>query len=113
ILGAYISGRMALKLTYQEPAGRAQTVLDMMERVHPGIRENYEGSASHSWVTDPWSLGAGAEFKAGQLTKFYRCVREPEGRIHFAGEHTSPWNAWMNGGLESGNRVAAEIQARK
>jgi monoamine oxidase len=113
ILGAYTSGRMALKLTYQEPSRRAETVLDMMERVHPGIRENCEGAASHSWVTDPWSLGAGAEFKAGQLTQFYRCLREPEGRIHFAGEHTSPWNAWMNGGLESGNRAAAEIQAKR
>lgn len=32
--------------------------------------------------------------------------------IHFTGDHTSPWNGWMNGALESGNRAAAEIKAR-
>jgi monoamine oxidase len=112
ILGAYASGRTALRITYRNPAERAQYVLEMMERIHPGIRENLEGYASHTWVTDPWSLGAGAEFKAGQLSEFYRSLRVPEGRIHFAGEHTSPWNAWMNGGLESGVRAAGEIRAR-
>ena len=112
ILGAYTIGRMALQITYQDPADRGQFVLEKMERVHPGIRDHYEGSASYSWVTDPWCLGAAAEFKAGQLSELYRSLRMPEGRIHFAGEHTSPWNAWMNGGLESGNRVAAEVRAR-
>ena len=84
----------------------------MMERIHPGIRENFETSASHCWLTDPWSLGAGAEFRAGQMTAFEPYLALPEGRIHFAGDHTSPWNGWMNGALESGNRAAAEIKKR-
>jgi monoamine oxidase len=112
ILGAYTSGRMALKLTYREPAERTQYMLEMTERVFPGMHENYETSASHSWVSDPWCLGAAAEFASGQLSAFYRYLPLPEGRIHFAGEHTSPWNGWMNGGLESGERAAKEIQAR-
>jgi len=113
ILGAYTSGRMAFQVTARDPMQRGPFVLEMMERVHPGIRENYEGSAAYSWIEDPWALGAGAEFKAGQLSAYYRAMREPEGRMHFAGEHTSPWSGWMNGGLESGNRVAREIQARR
>jgi monoamine oxidase len=36
-------------------------------------------------------------------------AQRPEGRIHFAGEHTSAWHGWMNGALESGNRAAEEI----
>jgi monoamine oxidase len=35
----------------------------------------------------------------------------PEGRIHFAGEHTSSWMGWMEGALESGERAAREILA--
>jgi len=112
ILGAYTTGRTALEITYRDPTDRAQLVLDKMERVHPGMRDQYEGSASHSWVTDRWSLGAAAEFKAGQLSEFYKVLSVPEGRIHFAGEHASPWNGWMNGALESGNRAAAEIGGR-
>jgi monoamine oxidase len=113
ILGAYTSGRMARQITARDPAERGPFVLEMMERLHPGIRENFEGSASYSWVSDPWVLGAAAEFKAGQLSKYCAALRQPEGRIHFAGEHTSPWNGWMNGGLESGHRVAEEIKARR
>jgi len=29
--------------------------------------------------------------------------------VHFAGEHTSLWIAWMNGALECGERAAGEI----
>jgi hypothetical protein len=29
--------------------------------------------------------------------------------LHFAGEHTSLWIAWMNGALESAERVTQEI----
>jgi monoamine oxidase len=36
-------------------------------------------------------------------------MREPDGRVHFAGEHTSLWIAYMNGALESGERVVQEI----
>ena len=112
ILGAYTSGRMAHQVTARAAVERGPFVLEMMERLHPGIRENYEGSASHSWVDDPWSLGAAADFRPGQLTAFYPAIGKPEGRFHFAGEHTSPWSGWMNGGLESGVRVASEIAAR-
>jgi monoamine oxidase len=38
-------------------------------------------------------------------------IAKPEGRIYFAGEHTSPWNGWMQGALHSGERVAQEIHA--
>jgi monoamine oxidase len=113
ILGAYTSGRMARQITARDPAERGPFVLEMMEQVHPGIREHFEGSASYSWLSDPWVQGAAAEFKAGQLSKYYGALRQPEGRVHFAGEHTSPWNGWMNGGLESGHRVADEIKARR
>jgi monoamine oxidase len=37
-------------------------------------------------------------------------LREPEGRIHWAGTETSTeWNGWINGAIESGNRVATEV----
>ena len=39
-------------------------------------------------------------------------VARPEGRVHFAGEHTSVFAASMNGALESGQRAAGEILER-
>ena len=40
-------------------------------------------------------------------------IARAEGRIHFAGEHTSLWPAFMQGALESGERVAREIHEAK
>jgi monoamine oxidase len=45
------------------------------------------------------------------MTTLLPIAQRPEGRIHFAGEHTSAWHGWMNGALESGNRAAAEVNA--
>ena len=33
----------------------------------------------------------------------------PEPPFHFAGEHTSVWQGYMNGAVESGERAAGEI----
>jgi monoamine oxidase len=43
------------------------------------------------------------------LTKLLGDIQKPEGRIFFAGEHTSVWHGSIEGALESGNRVAKEI----
>jgi monoamine oxidase len=112
ILGAYLSGRVAEDVTAMTLGERERFVLDRMERAHPGTKEHFEASASHSWIDDPWARGASAEFHPGQLSRHLRALRSPVGRIHFAGEHTSPWTGWMNGALESGHRVAAELIAR-
>jgi monoamine oxidase len=43
------------------------------------------------------------------MTAFMPELARPEDRLHFAGEHTSSWNSWMEGALESGERAAREI----
>ena len=40
---------------------------------------------------------------------FITTLAQPEGRIHFAGEHTSAWTGWMQGALESARRTVREI----
>jgi monoamine oxidase len=112
VLGAYLSGAIAREVTRLDSRERGRFVLERMERAHPGVTEEYETSASHSWIDDPWARGAGAEFEPGQMSRFYQTLRVPVGRIYFAGEYTSPWSGWMNGALESGHRVADAIIAR-
>ncbi|MGI8783933.1 MAG: FAD-dependent oxidoreductase [Acidobacteriota bacterium] len=36
-------------------------------------------------------------------------LARPEGRVHFAGDHTSAWIREMQGALQSGNRAAREV----
>ena len=112
ILGAYLSGAIAQQVTKMDGRERGRFVLERMERIHPGVTEHFEVSASHSWIDDPWARGASAEFAPGQMSRFYQPLRAHEGRIYFAGEYTSPWSGWMNGALESGHRAAEAIIAR-
>ena len=56
------------------------------------------------------SAGYGAQFPAGVWTQFGPALREPIGRIHWAGSETaSVWNGYMDGAASSGERAAAEV----
>lgn len=63
------------------------------------------------WGEDPFAGGAFSVFKPGEMTDWAEIMGKSEGRVHFAGEHLSPWNGWMEGALWSGERVAQEIIA--
>jgi monoamine oxidase len=66
------------------------------------------------WSRQPFALGSYAGPKVGQFTTLLEQTAppSPDGRIHFAGEHTSvDFMGFMNGAVESGERVAQEILA--
>jgi monoamine oxidase len=64
------------------------------------------------WDEDEWARGVASYYKPGQFSSPLPHVARPEGRIHFAGEHTSVWiGGWMQGVLESGYRVARQVNA--
>jgi monoamine oxidase len=64
---------------------------------------------TQSWMRDPYAFGEAAVLAPGQLSQFQPTVAEPEGVIHFAGEHTSVKHAWIEGALESAVRAALEV----
>ncbi len=72
------------------------------------MRENAEGATTWSWLNEPYSRGAYLVTKVGQFD-LLKDVATPEDRIHFAGEHTSPWPGWIQGALHSGLRTANEV----
>jgi monoamine oxidase len=77
----------------------------------PKIEEHFEGGHSWIWAEDPWTRGAYTTWEKGDMTRMYHELRRPEGRIHFAGEHVSPWPGWIQGALHSRIRAAREILA--
>jgi len=83
--------------------------LSHLERIFPGLSEDFERGVSKSWDEDPWARGALAYFRPGQMLPLQPHIVRPEGRVYFAGEHTSPWMGWMQGALESGLRAAREV----
>jgi len=65
------------------------------------------------WSAEEWTRGCyGAHMAPGVLTQFGPVLREPIGRIHWAGTETaSVWSGYMDGALQSGERAAAEVLA--
>jgi monoamine oxidase len=63
------------------------------------------------WDNDPWHRGCPVAFTApGVLLDYGRAIRDPIGRIHWAGTETSPyWNGYMDGAVRSGERASAEV----
>lgn len=110
ILLGYIASQNSVELTAMKEDARINFALEQMEKVYPGLRENFEGGVSLCWDEDPWARGATPVFKPGQVTALVPHIARPEGRVHFAGDHTSVWfDGWMQCALESGNRAAKEI----
>ena len=60
---------------------------------------------------DGGSLGRSRNLDAvaGQMSRIGISMEKPEGRVHFAGEHVSRWQGWMQDTLESGLRAAKEV----
>ena len=67
--------------------------------------------ADHVWQHDPWSGGCyGAFMPPGVWTSLGPSIREPQGRIHWAGTETATvWSGYIDGAITSGHRAAAEI----
>jgi monoamine oxidase len=78
-----------------------------------GSREaDLVGSRQVSWEADPFARGGYAYFDPAFDPSLRSWLARPCGRLFFAGEHTSNrWQGYMNGAVESGRRVAAEVAA--
>ncbi|HXG65309.1 MAG TPA: FAD-dependent oxidoreductase [Blastocatellia bacterium] len=109
ILAAYAGGQRALDLGAMAESDRQEHVLRRMGNLFGNLNPHYESGTSQVWHEDEWARGAFTYFEPGQMTTLLPVAQRPEGRIHFAGEHTSAWHGWMNGALESGNRAADEV----
>lgn len=105
IIQCYIRHDASRRLREIPESRRMGVVVDTLERVFPGTSENFETGVAVHWAEDEWVRGGWAHATEEQL----KVIKPPEGRVHFAGEHTSIWSSWVQGALESGNRAAREV----
>ncbi|MGH9531932.1 MAG: flavin monoamine oxidase family protein [Terriglobales bacterium] len=111
LLMSYMYEHLARRVAAMNPGERVNFGVEEMGKVFPGLREQCETGTSWCWDEHPWSRGALCLFTPGNFAHFPHIVK-PEGRVHFAGEHTSPWPGWMQGAIYSGVRAAREVNER-
>src|SRR5260370_35906177 len=112
ILQAYPASLHSRRVTAMTENERLDFALKQVETIYPGMKNQFEGGVTKCWDEDEWARGVSAYYKPGQFGSLLPHVARPEGRIHFAGEHTSLWiDGWMPGALEWGNSVGREVNA--
>ena len=113
-IASFTFGSVAARVDRLPEAERRRTVLDeLAARFGPKAATPLD-FVETAWWQQEWSRGCSmAHFGTGMLTGFGRQLRQPVGRIHWAGTETSTMShGAVDGAIRSGERAAAEILAR-
>lgn len=89
---------------------RIKEALHFLAKFHGDqVYQHFVTGYAHSWSLDPNAAGCFTMFKPYQEDELYEAIKAAEGRLHFAGEHTTLKHGWIEGAVESGIRVAWEV----
>ncbi|HUP48149.1 MAG TPA: FAD-dependent oxidoreductase [Thermoanaerobaculia bacterium] len=112
ILTNFTGGRQGLALGEGTPAERSAELASQLDILYPGLATLRRKEARMHWPTQPFVRGSYACYLPGQWTAIRGAEGEAAGNVHFAGEHCSlDAQGFMEGGCETGERAAAEVQA--
>lgn len=113
VLLAFVGGSTWTKYGNQSLAQRRQAVLDGFAAiVGPEALQPIE-YVEQDWTHERWTLGSPiAAATPGAISEFGSTIREPHGRVHWAGSETSTyWAGFMDGAVRAGERAATEVSA--
>jgi monoamine oxidase len=114
VIAAFTFGPFAQRFAALEAQVRRKAVLDALAARFGPRAANPSDFIETSWWTEEWSRGCSmAHFTLGTLTRYGHLLREPFGRVHWAGTETATVShGAIDGAVRSGERVAAEILDR-
>ena len=101
-----VPGSRLARLSQAEVMAFAMTEL---ARLRPSTKGRVAPAAAVSWSANPYAGGTYAYFAPGQIRAFADRMAQPQGRLHFCGEHTARLQTGMEGAMESGERAALEV----
>jgi monoamine oxidase len=111
VLG-FIGGTEARVWTPRSPEERKKAVLDQLQLFFDDTQaQNVTAVYEKDWPADRWAIGCPVGVMApGTLIDFGPALKDPVGKIHWAGTETSDfWCGYMDGAVRSGERAANEV----
>ncbi len=108
ILMAYTGGDGGRRLAEHDEAERMRIVAADIDTMYQPPTAPL-GGFSRAWSNEARFGGAYAAYRPGQVTAFWQALREPCGPVHLAGEHVATWTGYLEGAVESGERVATRL----
>jgi monoamine oxidase len=111
ILLAFLEGEHARVLNRVSPWERREAVVASLVTFFGSRAAEIVEYVELDWSEEEWTRGCyGAHFPCGVWTQFGPALRQPCGRVHWAGAETATiWNGYMDGALQSGARAASEV----
>lgn len=108
---AFVGGTPARTFRERDPAERREMVLEKLAVYFGPEAKAPIAYGEHDWCAEPWSGGGPvAIFGAGALSSHGAALREPVGRVHWAGTETARrCMGFIEGAVESGQRAAEEV----
>lgn len=113
VLLGFVEGSEARRWQRLPAAQRKGTVLQCFGRYFGSRAATPTSYLEKDWSAEEFTRGCyGAHFAPGVWTGFGEALRNPVGRIHWAGtECAVEWNGYMEGAVRSGRATAREVLA--
>lgn len=114
VIASFTFGPVAERVDALDPSERRRAVLDALTaRLGPKAASPSEFIET-AWRSEEWTRGCSmAHLPPGILTRYGPLLRQPFGRVHWAGTETATTShGAIDGAVRSGNRAAAEILDR-
>jgi monoamine oxidase len=111
VLACFAFSRVAQQLDALEDGERREAVLATLSKRFGPRCSSPADFVTTAWWSEPWTRGCSmAHFGRGTLTRYGPLLRQPFGRVHFAGTETSTTShGAVDGAVRSGERVSGEI----
>jgi len=107
ILTAYVCGQSATEWASLEDPVRAG--IHELAMLIPEAAQTFKRGWMQDWLNDPYSRGSFSHLAPGYVLEHMEHISPAEGRIHFAGEHCASWIGFIEGALESAEKVVPEV----
>lgn len=111
VLLGFMEGEDGRRMHRLTPAERERAAVACLVRYFGPQAARYEQYVEKDWMDEPWARGCyGAHFGPGVWTGYGEALRQPVGRIHWAGAETAAvWNGYMEGAVREGERAARAL----
>jgi monoamine oxidase len=107
VMCAYVAGDRAMEWARMGDPVKAGVY--ELSKLHKNAPKEFKRGWAHLWPCDPYAGGGFSHLAPKYVLEHMEHIAPPVARIHFAGEHTGLWTGFIEGALESAERVTQEI----
>jgi monoamine oxidase len=106
VLMCYAIGEKADTLGSVSASQRKEIILNALKPAFGNVSKFLIEDLKYYWGQDQYSKGAYAFYGRGQWFDVMPVLRQNFMNVHFAGEHLSDWQGFMEGAVDSGEAAA-------